>query len=193
MPEETPRSTSWQPSPSTTCTSTTPEFATSTGVLREHSSTITREDLSASPSPDGSNQSLTLTDSSLSFIPSQTRADSSTETSNPSVTRPGRSLNVPALAIGVTGAVLFLTVCTVVAFYLWKRKQRKKVAPSAEFRDLASAWNPRTRRETASSRSSIFALKDGTTFAPSPDDQTKHSRISVPPYSPRRNTPPWLP
>lgn len=191
MPEEPPRSTSWQPSPSTARTSTVPEFATSTGVSHEYSSTITWEDLSAPP--DGSNQPLTLTDSSPSFIPSQTRANSSTETSNPSVTQPGRSLNVPALTIGVTGAVLFLAVCTVIALYLWKRKQRKKMPPSAEFRDLASAWNPRTHRETASSRSSIFALKDGPTFAPSPDDQTKHSRLSVPPYSPRRNTPPWLP
>lgn len=165
---------SWSSSsqfPSWASTSTTPETPTPTDGSSDCSSTAPRHDPGASPLPDSSpspndpTQSPTLT----SFNPPPTTADSSTEKSaTPLTTKHGKSLNVTALAIGVTGAVLLLIVCGVIAFQLWKRKQKNKVPPSAEFRDVAFVRHPRNYREVTSATSSMSIRKDGISFAASP-------------------------
>lgn len=173
--------------PSMTWTSVTPGFPTPTGQLSDwHSSTVTGQSPSISPPPSDPNQlstSSSLMDSSLPLTPSPTGDNSPAETSaGPFAIRSSRSLNVAAIAVGVTGAALFLIACAVIAFVLWKRKQRNKVPPSAEFTDVAGSWHTESYHKTTDSiRSSVFTSKDRTSLTPS-------YNIPVPHYSLHPNT-----
>lgn len=97
-------------------------------------------------------------------------------------TKPSKSLNVIAVAIGVTGAVLLLAVCGVIIFYLRRRKQKKKVAPSAEFMHVAARWKPRTPRETNSPTSLAF-IPNGAAISSSSLEPLRHP-FHVSSYSP---------
>jgi hypothetical protein len=177
------------PIPSTTWTSTTSGLSTSTGQLPNNWSIEIGKYPGTSPPPNQPSTSLSLTDSSISSLtPSPTRANSTETSVNPVAISRGKSLNVAAIAIGVTGAVLLLIVCAVTAFNLWKRKQRNKVPPSAEFKDLA--LHPKSPHRAAQSiTSSVFASKDGISFTSPPYESTKFN-TPVSPYSFHPNSPP---
>ncbi|KAF9652929.1 hypothetical protein BDM02DRAFT_3108583 [Thelephora ganbajun] len=166
--EESPSSTSSQ-DPLPTWTSTTSERFPSTTGSSDHLSTGTGLHPSTSPWPNPSsppnyqNQFPTfpsLIGSSLSASPSS----SSEPSIAPFAKKPAKSLNVTAIAIGVTGAALLLTVCAVILFYLRRRKQKKKVPPSAEFMDFAATRQPPTYHEMDSPASSTFTPRDGMSF-----------------------------
>ena len=109
-------------------------------------------DMPSSSSPSLTLLPLTIPPLSSSPIPPPEITD------HPSTTTSGKSPNVLAIAIGVTGAVLLLTVCAAIIFY--RRKwQNKKLPPSAEFMDVVVAWPLRTHHETSSPTSSMFTQK----------------------------------
>jgi len=118
---------------------------------------------------------------SLSVSPGLSDPSSGTSPSG-FVTKPGKSLNVIAVAIGVTGAVLLLAVCGVVIFYLRKKKQKKKVAPSAEFMHVAARWRPRAYRETNSPTSLAFIPNDAVASSSSLEPLRHPLHVSL--YSP---------
>lgn len=124
------------------------------------------------PSPFPNSRTLSL---SLSNPPSGTSPGGF-------ATKPGRSLNVIAVAIGVIGAVLLLVVCGVIIFYLRKKKQKKKVAPSAEFMHVAARWRPQTYRETNSPTSLAF-IPNHAASSSSSLEPLRHP-FHVSPYSP---------
>ena len=181
--------------PSTTRTSTTPDLSSPAEGSSDYSSTETGYRSSTSSQPDPSplpndNHSSTFLVLTNSSSPSLTTANPSLETSaGPSTTKPGKSLNVTAIAIGVTGAALLLIVCAWIIFYLRKRKQKKRVAPSAEFMDVAVIWRPRTYHEMNSPTSATFTPKSVTSFAPSLEPLRYKPPVSL--YSPPPITPPW--
>ena len=182
--------------PSTTRTSTTPDLSFPTEGSSDYSSTEMGHRSSTSPQPDSSpspndqNHSSTFLVLTNSSSPSLTTVNPSLETSaGSSTTKPGRSLNVTAIAIGVTGAALLLIVCAWMIFYLRKRKQRKRVAPSAEFMDVAVIWRPRAYHEMNSPTSATFTPRSVASFAPSLEPLRYKPPVS--PYSPPPITPPW--
>lgn len=147
---------------------------------------------STSSPPNDQTRSLTflpLTHPSLSPPPSLTAANLPSETSPGqfTTTEPHKSLNVIAIVIGVTGAAV-LIVCAGVIFYL-RKKQKKKVPPSAEFMDVAIMWKPRTYRPMDSPTSLSFVPKVATSSA-SPLEPMRY-RCPVTPYTPTPTTPPW--
>ena len=187
--------------PSTTRTSTTPELSSPTKGSPDYSDTKARHrsgtspQQGPSPSPIGQTHSstfLVLTNSSLSPSPSLTTANPSLETSaDLSTTKPGKSLNVTAIATGVTGAALLLIVCASVIFYLRKKRQKKRVPPSAEFMDVAFIWRPRTYHEMNSPTLSTFTPKGGTSFPSSLEPLRYKPPVSL--YSSPPTTPSWSP
>ena len=103
--------------------------------------------------------------------------------------RTAKSLNVPAVAIGVTGAVLLLIVCGAIIFYLRKRRRKAKLPPSAEFANVATVWHPRAYHESFSPTTSTFTPKDARSFASSPFEPLRYNV----PCPPAPITPSYLP
>ena len=120
-------------------------------------------------------------DSPLPALPSGVSAKSQ-------VDKTGKRLNVAAIAIGVTGAVLLLAVLGAIIFYLRKRKRKEKLPPSAEFTTVAAIWHPRLYYETTSESptTSTFTPKDARSFASSPFEPLRYN-------APCPTTPPHLP
>jgi len=114
---------------------------------------------------------------------------SSEFTLQPRSGRTAKGLNVPAIAIGVTGAVLLLIVCGAIIFYLRKRKKKEKLPPSAEFANVATLWHPRAYHESISPTTSTFSPKDTRSFASSPFEPLRYNG----PCTPTPITPSYLP
>lgn len=170
---------------STTRISTTPELSSPTEKSPDYSGTETGHRSSTSPQPDPSSSP----DSFSSYIP-LTTANPSLETSaGPFTTKPGKSLNVTAIGIGIAGAALLLIVCVSMIFYLRKKKQKKRVPPSAEFMDVAVIWRPRAYHEMISPTSLTFTPKGDTPLASSLEPLRYKPPISH--YSSPPSTPPW--
>jgi len=101
--------------------------------------------------------------------------DSSPEPSVSPTGKAGKPLNVAAIAIGVTGAVLLLVVCGAIILYMRRRKRKEKLPPSAEFADVAFMWHPRAYHETTSPTASMFTPKDARSFASSPIEPLRYN------------------
>lgn len=148
--------------------------SSSTGGLSNHSNTETRHHSSTKPSQNGRDQStafLPLPNTSApSPLPQTTVNSFETPASEP--------LDAMAIAIGATGAA-FLIVCGTIIFYLQKRRQKRKLPPSAEFTGVV-VWRPQTYRGTASSASSTFTLTEGMSFASSPYELSGYNIPPVP-------------
>ena len=98
------------------------------------------------------------------------------------VQKTDNSLNVTAIAIGVTGAVLLLVVLGAMVFYLRKRKRKEKLPPSAEFTNAAVIWHPRVYYETTSvsPTTSTFTPKDIGSFPSSPFEPLRFNMACPP-------------
>lgn len=100
-----------------------------------------------------------------------------------------KSLNVLAIGIGVTGAVLLLVVCAAIFIYLKRRRRKRKLPPSAEFMDAAALWKPRMYYGMASPTSSTLTPpNEVASFGSSPFQPLRYSAPAVP-YSPTPTTP----
>ena len=159
----------------------------STEGSSDHSNTETGLHSGTDPSllPGGQNQSLPF------VLLSNTSASASPPPTTTSLSKiPTRkSLNVVAIAIGVTGAVLLIACGVIISFYL-RRRRRKRLPPSAEFTNAAVTWQPRTYREMAFPTSSTSTPRDGMSFASSPYEPMRYS-IPAAHHSPNLITPPF--